>query len=150
MRLDSFCVKEVRTWLYAWYVYLITVEVPSFSALSHPDFVTSFCKAREAEVKNRLYSCARRFKIYFKKPNICYENQQLEHDDNISNNNNSNRFLCVHVYASPRHRFHIINEKLFWCSYGNESLRAHVAAIAEKCNPDYQKISFILKWLLIL
>lgn len=62
--LDSFCVKEVRTWLYTWYVYLITVDVPSFSALSHPDFVTSFCKAHEAEVKNRPYSCARRFRIY--------------------------------------------------------------------------------------
>lgn len=66
MRLDSFCVKEVRTRLYAWYVYLITVEVPSFSALSHPDFVTSFCKAREAEVKNRLYSYARRFRTGLK------------------------------------------------------------------------------------
>lgn len=50
---------------------------------------------------------------------------------------------CAYMYmllVSPRHRFHIINEKLFWCSYGNESLRAHVAAIAEKCNPDYREI----------
>ena len=38
------------------FVYLITVSVPSFSALFHPDPVTSCCKGPAAEVKNKLYN----------------------------------------------------------------------------------------------
>ena len=38
------------------FMYLITVSVPSFRALFHPDLVTSFCKGPAAEVKNKLYN----------------------------------------------------------------------------------------------
>lgn len=52
--------------------------------------------------------------------------------------------MYVHVYALiisvTQTSLSYNQRKTIWCSYGNEGLRAHVAAIAEKCNPDYQKI----------
>lgn len=38
-----------------------------------------------------------------------------------------------------RYCFYIINEKLFWCLYGNEGLCVYVVVIVEKCNLDYKK-----------
>lgn len=66
MRLDSFCVKEVWIWLYVWYVYFIIVEVFLFSVFFYFDFIMLFCKVCEVEVKNRLYSYVRRFRIGLK------------------------------------------------------------------------------------